>query len=178
MSQSSVRGCRPEFPPLQVFVYGTLQRGQSNHARCCDGVGSVEDAWTSGRLFDLPWGFPAMQVAESAVLARGTTDVRADWETQSRTDGSEAEDGFDHGRVQGQLLSFAEPAGVLRRLDLLEGYRPDSDSLYERVLLRVFTHSGAQPAWAYVMPELPAGAIHLPAGRWPERGRPGGRSRS
>ncbi len=52
------------YEPLPVFVYGTLRRGFANHDRFCFDVLEVVPAWTTGRLYDLPYGFPAMVPAD------------------------------------------------------------------------------------------------------------------
>jgi len=174
MNDTVETDCRKSAPLLRVFVYGTLQKGQSNHGRCCAGVVSVEDAWTSGRLYDLPWGFPALQVEESSVLARGTRDAVTDWQTQCCTQVAEVGNVPVVQRVFGQLLGFDDPKTVLGRLDFLEGFRPGAESLYERVLVSVDTCDGSRAAWLYVMTNLPPGARRLPAGRWPDGGQPRG----
>lgn len=52
------------YEPLPVFVYGTLRQGFANHARFCFDVLEVIPASTAGRLYDLPYGFPAMVPAD------------------------------------------------------------------------------------------------------------------
>jgi len=44
----------------RLFVYGTLKQGMSNHGRFCGDALTIEPAATTGRLFHLPYGFPAM----------------------------------------------------------------------------------------------------------------------
>lgn len=44
----------------RVFVYGTLLSGMSNHNRYCGDALTIEPAVTTGRLYHLPYGFPAM----------------------------------------------------------------------------------------------------------------------
>ncbi len=44
----------------RVFVYGTLLSGMSNHDRYCGDALTIEPAVTTGRLYHLPYGFPAM----------------------------------------------------------------------------------------------------------------------
>ncbi|MDQ3638066.1 MAG: gamma-glutamylcyclotransferase, partial [Actinomycetota bacterium] len=68
---------------LDVFVYGTLKRGQRNHERFCRGVLAVREATVRGRLYDLPFGFPALVVPKEDVWATGTADYRADVEAQN-----------------------------------------------------------------------------------------------
>ncbi len=43
-----------------LFVYGTLMRGMSNHARFCGDALTIKPAFTTGRLYHLPYGYPAM----------------------------------------------------------------------------------------------------------------------
>jgi len=43
-----------------VFVYGTLKEGMANHDRFCGDALTIEPAFTNGRLYHLPYGFPAM----------------------------------------------------------------------------------------------------------------------
>lgn len=43
-----------------IFVYGTLKRGMGNHDRFCSDALTIEPAVTTGRLYHLPYGFPAM----------------------------------------------------------------------------------------------------------------------
>ena len=47
-----------------LFVYGTLMRGEANHARFCADALTIEPAVTIGRLYHLPMGFPAMIEAD------------------------------------------------------------------------------------------------------------------
>jgi len=44
----------------RIFVYGTLLSGMSNHKRFCGDALTVVPAVTTGRLYHLPYGFPAM----------------------------------------------------------------------------------------------------------------------
>jgi len=43
-----------------ALVYGTLMRGMRNHDRFCRDALTIEPAITTGRLYHLPYGFPAM----------------------------------------------------------------------------------------------------------------------
>jgi len=44
----------------RIFVYGTLLKGMGNHDRFCGDALTIESAVTTGRLYHLPYGFPAM----------------------------------------------------------------------------------------------------------------------
>lgn len=109
------------YEPLPVLVYGTLRRGMANHDRFCFDVLDVVPAWTTGRLYDLPYGFPAMVAAAD-------------------------------GRVIGELLAFPDPAVAIRRLDQLEGFRPDGPRHYDRIVVEAHPLAGGGPvrAWCYV----------------------------
>ena len=65
-------------PRLTLFVCGTLKRGHSNHDHFCRGVLDVKEATARGRLYDLPFGFPALVVPKEDVRAEGTSDYPAD----------------------------------------------------------------------------------------------------
>lgn len=52
----------------KVFVYGTLKPGEINHQLyCADKVIETVRAYTQGRLFNLPLGYPAMSTGSSRV---------------------------------------------------------------------------------------------------------------
>jgi hypothetical protein len=59
---------------LRLFVYGTLKRGYWNHQRFCAQALCIEPAVVWGRLYHLYAGFPALEVPEGLILARGTAD--------------------------------------------------------------------------------------------------------
>ncbi|MDF5723411.1 MAG: gamma-glutamylcyclotransferase [Rhizonema sp. PD37] len=53
---------------LRVFVYGTLKPGEANYQRYCAGkVIYSKKAFTLGKLFALPMGYPAMIPGDSEV---------------------------------------------------------------------------------------------------------------
>ena len=71
----------PEDTPetvLRLFVYGTLKRGYWNHQRFCAQARNIEPAVVWGRLYHLHAGFPALEVPEGLILARGSADPLAD----------------------------------------------------------------------------------------------------
>lgn len=56
---------------LKVFVYGTLKPGERNYqAYCADKVVEVQEAIAYGKLFALPFGYPAAIFPEN-YLVRG-----------------------------------------------------------------------------------------------------------
>lgn len=151
-----------ELPLLNVFVYGTLKRGQRNHEPYCSGALSVREARVSGWLYDLPFGFPGLMVPAETVLAIGTEDYAGDAGKQYLACGlSRSLDPVVHG----ELLTFDDPAQRLPALDGLEEFRPGEPGLYRRVLIPVQTNGEALLAWAYAI-KNPSGK-QLSGGRWP-----------
>jgi gamma-glutamylcyclotransferase (GGCT)/AIG2-like uncharacterized protein YtfP len=151
---------------LDVFVYGTLKRGQRNHEDFCRGALAVREATVRGWLYDLPFGFPALIVPEVEVWNTGTKDYLSDSETQHRAN-PESEASSLHPTVHGELVTFDDPAERLPSIDGLEGFRPGEDSFYRRVLVpaTLVDTSTVVMAWTYAVES--AGGVYLPAGRWP-----------
>lgn len=136
-----------------LFVYGTLKKGFPAHERFFGKDAELENALVRGELFDLPAGYPALAVPQKDILAdaekqRGKFIVRRGHP------------------VHGETIRFDEPGRTLPMLDAFEGFDPEGESLYVRVLITAWSASGASfPVWAYVM-ESPSGE-RLPGGRWP-----------
>ncbi|QIN83244.1 gamma-glutamylcyclotransferase [Rubrobacter tropicus] len=153
-------------PPFDMFFYGTLMRGQRNHAYC-HGALRARNATVRGSLYDLPEGYPALVVLEEDVLAVGTANpIRDASEARFRTrpDGIPA---LEQPTVSGELYTFDDAGERLRALDRLEGFVPgDPTSPYERVLIPAHAEDGTLTfAWSYVV-RHPTGR-HLPGGHWP-----------
>ena len=153
---------------LLMFFYGTLKRGHRNHDHFCRGARFVDEATLRGRLYDLPFGYPALVVPEEDVFAVGTGASISDAAVQGRL-GRERTVAHPTGgpRVFGELFAFDDPEARLPALDRLEGFDPqDGSSPYRRVLLPVETENNDNVlAWAYVV--TAASGVHLPEGRWP-----------
>jgi gamma-glutamylcyclotransferase (GGCT)/AIG2-like uncharacterized protein YtfP len=150
---------------FRLFVYGTLKRGFSNHARFCESASNIEEAAACGDLYDLPFGFPALVVSGKNIQAVGTTAYAFDAAEQHRMDEAGQFTVFDEPRVYGEVFTFDDPEERLPELDRLEGFDPEGHSLYRRVLIPVEVATGGVLAWAYVI-DRPAGTL-LPTGRWP-----------
>jgi gamma-glutamylcyclotransferase (GGCT)/AIG2-like uncharacterized protein YtfP len=155
-----------------IFVYGTLKRGGRNHDRYFRGPAAVIEAFTCGRLFDLPAGYPALQLPHSFVLHAGSADHAED------ALGFEMATGLlavacparppPAARVFGEWIGGFDIGRVRPELDRLEGFRPGQRSLFYRVLAPVW-HQEARapvPAWVYVQKQ-PRGTPVLD-GRWHE----------
>lgn len=145
--------------PWQLFVYGTLMHGGSNHDRFCRGVLSIQPATVRGRLHRLGGGLLMLQVPTVDILAIGTADHTVDAEASQDPAGRRP--GYTHSRISGQwhavpgeLLTFDDPAVRIPQLDRLEGYRPGDEphSFYRRVLLRVTITADRREttAWCYI----------------------------
>ena len=149
-----------------MFFYGTLKRGHRNHAAFCRGARFVGEATLRGRLYDLPYGYPALTVAPEDVLAVGTAEPAGDTSTQHRL-GPVKVRRTAGPRVFGELYVFDDPEARLPAIDRLEGFDPvDGSGPYRRVLSPVQTTSNEGVlAWAYVV-EVASG-VYLPEGRWP-----------
>ncbi len=150
---------------LALFFYGTLKRGQINHDRFLRGLANAQEATVRGRLYDLPFGFPALVVPEEDVRAVGTDDPSHDAALQRRLvpPGAPRPDGP---RVFGELFVLDRFDELLPALDRFEGFDPVTASgLYRRVLVPVETPRQIVLAWVYAQ-RKPAGT-HLPDGRWP-----------
>ncbi len=150
---------------LTLFFYGTLKRGHANHDRFCRGYLRVEEATVRGRLYDLPFGYPALVVPKEDIRAVGSADPVYDASNQQSLDPTETLK--SHGlRVFGELFTFDDPEQRLPALDRLEGFDPAGPSPYRRVLIPAGTSEGAGVlAWAYVVER--SSGTHLPGGRWP-----------
>lgn len=147
---------------LRLFVYGTLKRGQRNHAAYCRGLASALAARIVGRLYDLPAGYPMLAVPAEAILAYGTSDLWADAELQEGYSGTEMprlSADLPWRLIEGELFEFADPLATLEACDALEGFEPGGTGLYDRVLVRLAEPAGLV-VWTYIAPggQLPGGA--------------------
>lgn len=158
-------------PDLVLFVYGTLKRGFPAHEDFFGETSgdTVEAAVVRGGLFDLPAGYPALDVPKRDILAVGTANPASDAETQRGMRLTEGRNFPAEACVHGGILHLDDPERIVPALDAFEGFRPDGESLYRRVLIPAWTDSGeAFPAWTYVM-ESPPGT-RIPGGKWEPRG--------
>jgi gamma-glutamylcyclotransferase (GGCT)/AIG2-like uncharacterized protein YtfP len=148
--------------PVRLFIYGTLKRGQANHARFCANATDIVPAVTWGRLYALGIGFPALEVPPTLILAQGTCDPLADGDTQAAWPAVpfERPDG-DWDLVEGELMTFPDPLRDLPPIDGLEGFRPRGNCLYHRLLVAVDDGEGVVPVWTYDGTSLTGRATRL-----------------
>jgi gamma-glutamylcyclotransferase (GGCT)/AIG2-like uncharacterized protein YtfP len=125
-----------------ILAYGSLMSGFWNHERYCRDALTIESAVTTGRLYHLPQGFPAMFDAPD-------------------------------GQVFGEVMTFPDIKDTLKRLDYLEGYRPNGDSHYVRISkpITILKDVKTTSAWVYVYPEKRLEDIRrvgeiVPDGHW------------
>ena len=153
-----------------LFIYGTLMRGQANH-RFCKRAKNIEEAVACGKLYQLPPGYPALQVPDESVLMIGTKDVFANAQDQYRENNDmdfEFKIYNGWGTVHGELVTFSDPERDIPPIDKLEG----TPFYYERVLVPVQKPDGSTiAAFAYTMDEIHFTARYLPNGVWPETRR-------
>jgi len=132
-----------EGPPLPVFVYGTLRRGQHNYRLLRGRTVAEHPAVLPGHVLHdagLPYVVP------------GNTEDRVIGELM--------------------VVCPTQHAEVLQALDWLEGYRPGQSSHYVRVRATVQLRDGAQErnvdAWVYLAGErfLPSAATLVASGDW------------
>lgn len=129
----------------RVFVYGTLMHGERNHPYYCGDALSIEPATTTGRLYDLPAGFPTMVSSASGTV---------------------------HGEAM-TFPDIREALARLDVLEGYRPGRPGESLYLRRVQPVTLLNSGATvPAHCYVWRGLlPEGAVPVPSGRWSPRRR-------
>lgn len=156
---------------ITILTYGSLKRGYWNH-RFCRNAKSIEKAVICGKLYQLPPGYPGLQVPKESILWQGTKDVFADAQNQYMENDSgdnefKIHEGWD--TVQGELVTFADPEEDLPPVDQLEGF----PHYYDRVLVPVKKADGTvTTAYVYTMDEIHISARYLPEGVWPENRKP------
>ena len=151
---------------LRLFVYGTLKRGYWNHQRFCAQARSIEPAVVWGKLYHLHAGFPALEVPEGLILARGSADPLADARRQQEIGTPRfGRPTGDWDLIHGELVTFTDPQRDLPPIDRLEGFRPGGHSMYQRVMVAVLCGRTSIPAWIYWMPCVENGT-RLDSGVW------------
>ncbi|HZG85696.1 gamma-glutamylcyclotransferase family protein [Paenibacillus sp.] len=121
-----------------VFVYGTLLRGEANHARLKHAELAGEQASLLGAsLVDTGRGYPAMLLGGAGAVAGEVYEI--DERTLRSLD--ELEDYYGEG---------------------------DRRNEYERIEVEVDVEAGERRirAWTYVYRSAPANAVPIPAGDW------------
>jgi gamma-glutamylcyclotransferase (GGCT)/AIG2-like uncharacterized protein YtfP len=153
---------------MTIFVYGSLKQGHWNH-HFCKNATNIEPAVVCGKLYQLPPGYPALQVPNDSILLAGIKDAfESAQEQYQENDNGDFEfkiyDGWE--MVHGELMTFADPEEDVPQIDKLEGM----PFYYDRVLIPARKADGSIIAvWAYVMHEIHSSARYLPDGVWPEK---------
>lgn len=134
-----------------LFVYGTLKKGFRYFETYCAQSMSIEPAWCWGRLYDLDAGYPALEIPEWFVQARGTASYQLDAQHKGKLLNFDPPRG-DWDMVQGELMYFKHPQEDIPPIDRLEEFDPLAKyNLYERVLITIKTQDGLVNAWTYIM---------------------------
>ncbi|SDF28576.1 gamma-glutamylcyclotransferase [Sporolituus thermophilus] len=132
-----------------VFVYGTLMSGLANHHVLKPYIKAIGPAKTAGRVYHLPYGYPAYCA-----------------------DGGQ-------GEVTGELVELKDISKALASLDQLEGYYGPgcADNLYDRIVRPVTAADGRiVDAYIYAWHDresLAALGVPVPGGDWREYVRHG-----
>ncbi|MEW5946564.1 MAG: gamma-glutamylcyclotransferase family protein [bacterium] len=129
-----------------------------NHGRYCSNALTIEPAVTTGRLYHLPYGFPAMFDLPAAPACADRLRRRH---------------GAPDGQVFGEVMTFPDIEETLRALDHLEGYNPDSLSHYLRISkpATILPRMETVVAWCYVytanrLEEIERAGEFIPGGCW------------
>lgn len=165
-----VRLPQPMNPETRLFAYGTLKRGSPMHDQLCRGVRSVLPARLWGRLYELPNGFPALQVPNAAIRAEATLSPAEDQQALGTLLTAPAAQFSREGwrPVQGQLITLADFNSAWPTLDAWEDACPGRPTLFRRVIVEIERENGVPiTAWAYMVPRLPEGSRELVTGVWP-----------
>jgi len=136
----------------QVFVYGTLLRGEQRHPLMSK-VRDVAPAWVQGRVFD-QGAYPATIFHRFQPLSEGTDSRACD---------------FDYGRVTGELVRLSSPERTLKRLDAIEGFAGWSSDrcLYRRTLVEVHGPGlRSSLAWSYELADAARVGAPVTGGSW------------
>lgn len=133
-----------------VFVYGTLKPGAVNHAVCDRFVVATQPAIAHGRLYHLPFGYPAMTLDQTGIV-HGFILSFADPAILEILDEFEQHDPLTFHQIVPERSLAAHQ--------------------YHRVCLETFTprHSFLADAWGYTMTvqQIHAlGGIEIVDGNW------------
>jgi gamma-glutamylcyclotransferase (GGCT)/AIG2-like uncharacterized protein YtfP len=140
---------------IRVFTYGTLKPGEINHRVCAAHVVETQPAIAIGRLYHLPFDYPAMTLEEQGVV-QGYVLTFSEPEILAALDDFEQHDPETFQQVApGQSLTANQ---------------------YSRLLLNVFTPDQIplKPAWSYVMTRSQIQqlqGIPVPNGWWQGNGK-------
>lgn len=136
---------------IVFFLYGTLRPGASQHGLIAPYILTSMPARAWGRLYQVAGdAYPALELPEAAIRARGTADPEADAALASRLAPTRLkEDAGDWGWVLGDLVALREPHLAVPPMDAYEDFQPGAMSLFNRVLITVGTGENWALAWTY-----------------------------
>ena len=149
---------------FKVCVYGTLKKGGKYHNHYCSKLLDFQPAQIVGKIYDLPQGYPAVQLSKDYLLEEGSLNYKRDLALDSVPE-TDTDYLNSNERVFGELFTFPAEEEILVQLDYLEGFHGDKSALYLRHRYPVFTENGVEAAWVYHQ-ERSYGTF-LPDGIWP-----------
>ena len=135
---AAARGAPAPMSPAEVFIYGTLMRGERSHHLLASRV----------------------RRAHGPAHVLGASLRRLGWYPGLTLGGP--------GPVHGELYELDDLSAALETLDSYEdfsGYDRDS-SLYRRSLIKAVTRGGSMLAWTYIYLGDAASYPLIPSGRW------------
>lgn len=137
---------------IHVFVYGTLKPGETNHHVCARRVVASKPASTSGCLYTLPFGYPAMTLEAGTV--HGMVLLFSDEAILETLDAYERHD-------PAKFYAYAPHQSL-------------EQNEYDRQKITVYDQANREigQAWSYLMTKKQIqqlGGIFLPDGQWPPR---------
>ena len=111
-----------------------------------------------GRLYHLKAGFPAIEVPEWMILARGTADPLTDALRQHEIGTPRfGRPTGDWDLIHGELVTFTDPQRYLPPIDRLEGFRSGWQSMYQRVMVAAGCRNASIAVWIYRMARVTNG---------------------
>ncbi|EDY83055.1 hypothetical protein VDG1235_2679 [Verrucomicrobiia bacterium DG1235] len=150
-----------------LFAYGTLKSDQPEHAQHCTPPISVTPAQAPGTLWRLREGYPILEIDPAATVLDASKDLAADW--QNALELEQAGDAPNQAGkwIEGELFEYPLDNRVLHKMDTWENFIPGVKSPYQRRVIWVKDHTGADRiAWAYVCYSPPNWATMLQETSW------------
>lgn len=141
---------------LNFFVYGTLKPGEVNHWVCAPYIATIQPAIVSGRLYHLPFGYPAVTIEEDGIVQGYLCS-------------------FTASKIVSILDEFEQHDP--QTFEHLAPGRAFAANQYSRKLLTIFTpkRSRLGYAWGYVMTREQIRCLSgqwVPGGIWSSRSHP------
>ncbi len=147
--------------PFRLFAYGTLKQNGGHYASLCREARLLGPGLVRGRVVERPEGYPVLFVPPDTILAFATDAAGAASCSDTTAQASVPDpDTFlqppsppsPWTLVRGDILLFDSETPHLARLDAFEDFFINRPSMYERVLLPVWSQGTLLPCWTYISP--------------------------